>query len=213
MIYRDYLRELLFSSDAKKMANPLLFGTSYDLFTEYQSEAASARLFARRLMSFEAQSEIEFYIFLDYLTFIPFGEAGRCTLAAKGVDVPALKLGRAMQILESAGIAQSAGEQARLKAFFEAYGNDVQPITPEGYAAIARRISDKMINMIFCGQVAGSLGKARLFTTTLRQLIQEVYDKEETVIDARDTLSRLPDLHALDEAQINHLEDALTALG
>ena len=211
MNYRTYISKLHFSSEIKELSKAFLYGTRYDLFTEYQSEASSARLYVRRFMSFEDQIEIEFYILMDYLTFIPFGNLGRQWLAEQKVDIVSLKYEYSLLILESEGINLSVEELYKLKLFFENYDNGVQPITPVGYANIVRKISDRLFNMIFIGECAGSIGKGKLLTFYLKQIAQEIYDSELKRFDVADFLNAFPDIQSLNETQIGYIKDVLYA--
>lgn len=169
MGYREYSSRLIYSTDVRKMANTFLYGTSYDLFTEYQTESSTARVFARRFMEFEGTNEMQFYLLMDFVTFIPFGEAGRAALAEQGLDVPTLKYTNAKRLLQKEGICLSEEESAKLKEFFDGYANDLQPVTPVGYANVIRKISDKLFNMIELNKCAGTLEKAKLLSFWMKK--------------------------------------------
>ena len=211
MNYRTYISRLLYSNEVKALANKYLYGTRYDLFTEYQSEAAGAKAYVRRIMEFDSQVEIEFYILMDYLTFIPFGQLGRKTCAERNIDISSLKYDYSMLVLDCEGIRLSDDERHRLKLFFDTYDDDIQPITPVGYANIARRISDRLFNMIYSGECAGSIGKSKLFSYHLRQLVQELFDGELKQFDVGQFLKRFPDLQSLNESQTEYLSEVLNA--
>lgn len=211
MNYRTYISRLHFSSEVKALANTDLYGTRYDLFTEYQSESSTAKTCVRRIMEFDSQIEIEFYILMDYLTFVPFGQLGRQKLAEQKVDIPTLKYDYSMLVLDCEGIRLSDDERHKLKLFFDTYDDDIQPITPVGYANIARKISDRLFNMIHIGECAGSIGKAKLLTYHLRQIVQEIFDGELKQFDIGQFLNRFPDLQSLNESQTEYLLEVLNA--
>ena len=86
MTYRTYISALLQTPEVRALGGTFLYGTSYDLFNEYLSEKSTSAICVRRLDgNFEDQSEAEFYILLDFLTFVPFGLAGREALEGKGI--------------------------------------------------------------------------------------------------------------------------------
>ena len=209
MIYRSYVSDLLRTNEVRALGTTFLYHTSYDLFTEYLSETSSAAIFGRRLgLEFDGQKEIEFYILLDFLTFIPFGALGREHLKSKGIDTEESLYGYALLLIDCAGISVSEAEKASLRRFFALRNAPILPPDAVGIACAVRQLSDRLFNGILLGKCAGSLGKAKALSLHLRQLADTFRASGEEAIDLSPVLSALPELPVLNDTCIEYLEEA-----
>ncbi len=213
MSYRSYVSDLLKTSEVRSLGNTFLYGSSYDLFNEYLSERSTAAIAVRRIgLGFEEQCEAEFYILLDFLTFVPFGGIGREHLRSKGVDVGEHAYAYALLLLDCAEITLSEAEKASLHRFFHSRSDLTLPADAVGIASAVRQLSDRLFNGIVLGTCAGSLGKAKALTLYLRQLAEATLASEGDVLDLSPVFSILPELTVLNQTQIEHLEAAFFSI-
>ncbi len=211
MSYRSYISALLGTREVRALGNTFLYGTSYDLFNEYLSETSTAAIFARRMgLEFDGQKEVELYILLDFLTFIPFGSVGREYLRARGMCVEEHTYEYALLLLECAEVSMNEAEKESLRRFFALREDTVLPPDAVGVASAVRQLSDRLFDGITLGKCAGSLGKARALMLHLRTIAEEVSQKDLLKIDIGSFLSSLPALGGLNDAQREQL-DALLA--
>lgn len=209
MSYRNYVSALLTLPETRALGNTFLFASSYDLFTEYLTETSAAAIFARRLgLGFDAQKEIELYILLDFLAFVPFGRTGRAYLKEKGLGDETQALRYAELLLELAGVSMAEKEKDALCRFFEARSDLTLPIDTVGAASAVRQLADCLFNGILLGKCAGSLGKAKALTLHLRALAEASFAGGGAPLELSPILAALPALPALNEAQTEHLEAA-----
>jgi len=207
MRYREFVSALLHTPEVRALGNTFLYGTSYDLFNEYLSESSTAAIYGRRIgLDFAGQSEVQLYILLDFLTFIPFGNVGREYLKAKGVCIEESAYLYASLLLEAAGVTPTETEMASLRRFFTVRSDATVSLDAVGVASAARQIGDRLFNGILLGECAGSLGKAKKLAFYLKRLAEEYPASGEESPILQPVLSSLPELSALSEGQIAHLE-------
>ena len=212
MKYRSYVRALHMSPEVRALGSAYLYGTSYDLFTEYLSEKATAGVFMRRFgINFAGESEVDFYILLDFLTFVPFGDAGRAYLKEKEISLATRAHAYATHLLSCAGISLTEEENASLLRFFEAREGTARTVDAVGLAATVRKLGDRLFDGITLGKCAGSLGKGRELSRRLKAIAERVYNEELTAFDMEDALSDLPTI-SLDDNQAALVMDAAATL-
>ena len=213
MKYRQYISALVATPEIRALGGTYLYGTSYDLFTEYMTETSTANVYSRRFgIDFSGQKEMEFYILLDFFSFVPFGDTGRAYLNAKGVLAKEHAYARALLLLERADASLDSEEKARLHRFFTTREDSVLPCDPVGLAVAARRLGDRLFEGVALGKCAGSLGKARELGRLLKEIAERVFEKELTEFDIAPILSALPKIEALNATQTEHLEAAASTL-
>ena len=198
MTYRKYISALLQTPEVRALGGTFLYGTSYDLFNEYLSEKSTSAICVRRLDgNFEDQSEAEFYILLDFLTFVPFGLAGREALEGKGICAEEVAYRYALLLLEGAKITLSDAERVSLYRFFSLRRASNLPPDAVGIASATRQIGDALLGAISLQKCAGSLGKARALSLYLRKMADAFRDGASNTLDLTSILDEIPKLSTL----------------
>lgn len=212
MNHRSYISDLLKTERVRALGNRFLYNSSYDLFNEYLSETSTAAIFARRMgLGFDGQKEIEFYILLDFLTFIPFGAVGRDYLRRSGVNLDECVYGYSLLLLKFAGIPITEAEKLSLRRFFVFRNDPILPPDAVGIACAVRQLSDRLFNGILLGKCAGSLGKAKALSLHLGQLADAFHASDGEAIDLLPLFSTLPELPALNDTWIEYLKETTRA--
>lgn len=82
--YKDYMSKILYFNELKRIGNTDVYQSKNDLFTEYTVLFASVNCQVYPLLkSFSFDDELEFYLYLDMLTYLPFEKLGYEYLNAK----------------------------------------------------------------------------------------------------------------------------------
>lgn len=214
-LYKNYTTYLILADKVKeKLSSTYLYSLPYTLFNEYQFEALEARHYAaENSMDYYEQGEIDFYILMDYLTFIPFGDLGRRYCAEQKIDIASLKYMRSLSILKEVRVNLNEEEAYRLKLFFDTYDNNLQPINPVGYANIVRKLQDRIYNMAFMriSECFDRKGLTPLLSQGMLKISKEISSGDLKEYDVEKILTRLPNIQSLDESQIAFLKDTLRA--
>lgn len=171
-----------------------IYDTKYYLHTEYHTLFAkgNANLYYLHF-PFSLDSELEFYLNLDMLTYLPFEKLGYDYLNNKLIkensNVIEFKHNKIMKILNEAKIDVDEELKNNIKYFLNNYYNDVIELSIIGLTIILLRLFHRYVTIMNFGTfVGGSMGIHKKIGNILDQIVDEVNEKGIKEININDYL-------------------------
>lgn len=192
--YRDFLRHVLYDMNLRRIQMTDIYDTKYYLNTEYHClfSKGNSRLYDLHF-PFALDSELEFYLNFDMLTYIPFEKLGydylNEKLAKENSNVIEFKYNKIMKILDEAKFNVDEEIKTNIRYFLNNYYNDVIEINIIGLAIILLRLFHRYVTIMNFGTfVGGSMGIHKKIDHILDQIVNEVNEKGIKEININDYL-------------------------
>lgn len=218
--YRDFLRHVLYDMNLRKIMMTDIYDTKYYLETEYLTLFAegNAQLYYLHF-PFSLDSELDFYLHLDMLTYLPFEKLGydylNEKLAKENTGVIEFKFNKIMKILDEAQFDVSEEIKSNIRCFLNNYYNDVIEINIIGLAIILLRLFHRYVTVMNFGTfVGGSMGIHKKIGSVLDQIVSEVDEKGIKEININDYLPEFDyENKKLNDDMINYIDLCLEREG
>ena len=213
--YSDFLEHLLYDMDLRSSLMRDIYDTKNDLMTEYLC------LFGKGISriyylfhDFSLDKELEFYLNLDMLTYIPFEKLGYEYLNNKLLDedssVIEFKYNRIIEILSKADFDVDDNLNKNIQYFLNNYYEDIIEINIIGLAIIMLRLFHRFVTIMNFGIfVGGTMGIHKKIGSILDQIIKEVNEKDLKEININDYLPEFDYDNKLNDDMINYLGSCL----
>ena len=192
--YRWFLQHVLYDMNLRRIMMTDIYDTKYYLHTEYHTLFAkgNANLYYLHF-PFSLDSELEFYLNLDMLTYLPFEKLGYDYLNNKLIkensNVIEFKHNKIMKILNEAKIDVDEELKNNIKYFLNNYYNDVIELSIIGLTIILLRLFHRYVTIMNFGTfVGGSMGIHKKIGNILDQIVDEVNEKGIKEININDYL-------------------------
>lgn len=210
-IFDDLATNLLCDLELRKILNTDIYQTKNYIFTEYHliSSSLNARIYYL-FKNFKYDEEVQFYLNLDTLTYLPFERLGYEYLSerlkAQGSTVEEFKYAKIIEVLNHC--CESVNEEAKSKvnAFLNNYYNDVVNIDASGFAIIALRLYHRFVLMMNFGAPLASLSINRKMDKILDKIIEDVNKDNLKQININDYLPAFDYSNQLSEDMLSYLE-------
>lgn len=192
--YRFFLQHVLYDMNLRRIQMTDIYNTKYYLNTEYLALFAegNSRLYYLHF-PFSLDSELDFYLHLDMLTYLPFEKLGydylNNELAKENSSAIEFKFNKMMKILDEAEFDVDEQTKANIKYFLNNYYNDVIEVNIIGLAIILLRLFHRYVTIMNFGTlVGGSMGIHKKIDHILDQIVSEVNEKGIKEININDYL-------------------------
>lgn len=192
--YSCFLQHVLYDMELRRIMMTDIYNTKYYLNTEYFTLFAkgNARLYSLHF-PFTLDSELDFYLHLDMITYLPFEKLGydylNEKLAKENKSVIEFKYNKIVGILDEAKFDVDEELKNNIKYFLNNYYNDVIEMNIIGLAIILLRLFHRYITIMNFGTfVGGSMGIHKKIGGILDQIVKEVDEKEIKEININDYL-------------------------
>lgn len=192
--YRVFLQHVLYDMNLRRIMMTDIYDTKYYLDTEYHclfSKGNSKLYFLH--FPFDSDSELEFYLNLDMITYLPFEKLGyeylNNELEKKNCNVIRFKYNKILKILSDAELNVDEELKNNIKYFLNNYYNDIIEINIIGLAIILLRLFHRYVTIMNFGTfVGGSMGIHKKIGIVLDQIVNEVNEKCIKEININDYL-------------------------
>ena len=192
--YSGFSTHVLYDMNLRRIMMTDIYDTKYYLHTEYHTLFAkgNANLYYLHF-PFSLDSELEFYLNLDMLTYLPFEKLGYDYLNNKLIkensNVIEFKHNKIMKILNEAKIDVDEELKNNIKYFLNNYYNDVIELSIIGLTIILLRLFHRYVTIMNFGTfVGGSMGIHKKIGNILDQIVDEVNEKGIKEININDYL-------------------------
>ena len=192
--YRWFLQHVLYDMNLRRIMMTDIYDTKYYLHTEYHTLFAEvkARLYYLHF-PFSLDSELEFYLNLDMLTYLPFEKLGydylNNELIKENSNVIEFRYNKVMKILNEAKFDVDEELKNNIKYFLNNYYNDVIELNIIGLTIISLRLFHRYVTIMNFGTfVGGSMGSHKKIGHILDQIVDEVNEKGIKEININDYL-------------------------
>ena len=210
--YRDFLQHVLYDMKLRRILMTDIYNTKDYLNTEYLVlfGKGNARLYYLHL-PFALDSELDFYLHLDMLTYLPFEKLGyeylNNKLLKENSNVIEFKYNKIMEILDDAKFNVDEELANNIKCFLNSYYNDSIEINIIGLAIILLRLFHRYVTIMNFGAfVGGSMGIHKKIGVVLDQIVNEVNEKGIKEININDYLPEFDYSNTLNEDMIKYIE-------
>ena len=171
-----------------------IYDTKYDLNTEYLLlfTKGNARLYPL-FHDFSGDHELNFYLHLDMLTYLPFEKLGydylNNELSKEGSNVIEFKYNKIIKILHVAKFDVDDELKNNIQLFLKQYYNDVIEMNIIGLAIILLRLFHRYVTIMNFGTfVGGSMGIQKKIGDILDQIVEEVVETGKKEINLQEYL-------------------------
>lgn len=214
--YSDFNGRILYDMNLRRIQMTDIYDTKYYLNTEYTCLFAkgNSRLYFLHF-PFSLDSELEFYLNLDMLTYLPFEKLGYEYLNNKlekdNSNVVEFKYNKILKILSDSKFTIGEEVKTNIKYFLNNYYNDVIEINIIGLAIILLRLFHRYVTIMNFGTfVGGSMGIHKKMGVILDQIVNEVNEKGLKEININDYLPEFDyENNKLNDDMIKYLEYCL----
>ena len=210
--YRDFLQHVLYDMKLRRILMTDIYNTKYYLNTEYLGLFAkgNARLYYLHL-PFALDSELDFYLHLDMLTYLPFEKLGyeylNNELLKENSNVIEFKYNKIMEILDDAKFNVDEELANNIKYFLNNYYNDIIEINIIGLAIILLRLFHRYVTIMNFGAfVGGSMGIQKKIGNILDQIVKEVDEKDIKEININEYLPEFSYNNKLNDDMVEYIE-------
>lgn len=192
--YRGFLQHILYDMNLRRIMMTDIYETKYYLETEYHGLFATgnANLYYLHL-PFALDAELEFYLNLDMLTYLPFEKLGyeylNKELAKENSNVKEFKFNKIMKILNDSKFNVDDEIKNNIQRFLDNYYKDVIELNIMGLAIMLLRLFHRYVTIMNFGTfVGGSMGIHKKISHILDQIVKEVDEKGIKEINMNDYL-------------------------
>lgn len=210
--YRSFLVHVLYDLKLRRIMMTDIYDTIYYLHTEYHTlfTKVNARLYYLHF-PFYLDSELEFYLNLDMLTYLPFEKLGYDYLNNKLIkensNVIEFKYNKIIKILDEAKFDVDEELKNNIKYFLNNYYNDVIELNIIGLTIILLRLFHRYVTIMNFGTfVGGSMGIHKKIGHILDKIVDEVNEKGIKEININDYLPEFDYSNTLNEDMIKYIE-------
>ena len=211
--YSNFLSHILYDIKLRSILMIDIYDTRCDLNTEYHTLFAKGNSKLYYLFhDFSLSEELEFYLKLDMITYLPFEKLGYDYLNKKleNSNVNDFKYNKLIKIFNDAEFNIDDKLKDDIKYFLNNYYNDVVEINIIGLSIILLRLFHRYVMMmnfnIFKG---GTLGIHKKIGVILDKIVNEVNSKGLKEININDYLVEFDYSNELNEDMIKYLEYCL----
>ena len=192
--YRCFLEHVLYDMKLRRIMMTDIYDTKYYLNTEYLLLFATgnARLYYLHF-PFTLDSQLDFYLHLDMLTYLPFEKLGYVYLNNKlekeNCNVIEFKYNKILKILNDAKLNVDEELKNNIKYFLNNYYNDVIEMNIIGFSIILLRLFHRYVAIMNFGTfVGGTMKIHKKIDSVLDQIVKEVDEKGIKEININDYL-------------------------
>lgn len=209
--YRNYTSKILYFNELKRMENIDIYRTKNDLFTEYTCLFASVNCQIYPLLkSFSFEEELQFYLYLDILTYLPFEKLGYEYLNAKlekeNNNLIKFKYDKIMKLFNYYRMWLDEVKKDNIKLFLNNYYNDVFEINVINLAIISLRLFHRYVTIMnFEGGLA-SMKIHKKISETLDKITDDVINRNLKEININDYLPEFDYSNKLTNEMIEYIE-------
>ncbi len=210
--YSKFLSHVLYDMELRSNMMTDIYDTKYDLFTEYLCLFSHANCQIYYLFhDFSLDTELEFYLNLDMLTYLPFEKLGYEYLNKKleneSSNVVEFKYNKIMKILEKVKFNISNEIQVNIKYFLDNYYNDKVELNIIGLAIITLRLIHRYVTIMNFGTfVGGSMGIQKKISQILDQITKDVNNNNLKEININDYLPEFDYNNKLNDDMVKYIE-------
>lgn len=214
--YRDFNGRILYDMNLRRILMTDIYDTKYYLNTEYNILFAkgNSRLYSLHL-PYDLDEELEFYLNLDMLTYLPFEKLGyeylNNKLEKENSNVIEFKYNKMLKILSNSKFNVDEEVKTNIKYFLNNYYNDVIEMNIIGLAIIILRLFHRYVTIMNFGTfVGGNMGIHKKMGVILDQIVNEVNEKGLKEININDYLPEFDyENNILNDDMIKYLEYCL----
>lgn len=210
--YRDFISHVLYDMNLRRIMMTDIYNTKYYLNTEYMNLFAkgNARLYFLHF-PFALDSELEFYLYLDMLTYLPFEKLGyeylNNKLVKENSSIIEFKFNKIMKILDEAKFDVDEKLKNNIKYFLNSYYNDIIEINIIGLSIILLRLFHRYVTIMnFNTFVGGSMGIHKKIDDILDKIVDEVNSKGLKEININNYLPEFDYNNKLNDDMIKYIE-------
>lgn len=210
--YSDFLTHVLYDMKLRRIEMTDIYNTKDYIETEYHSLFAEGNCIIYYLFhDFSLDKELEFYLYLDMLTYLPFEKLGyeylNNELEKENCNVIEFKYNKILKILSDTKLNVDEELKNNIKYFLNNYYNDQIELNIIGLAIILLRLFHRYVTIMnFCGKLA-SMTIHKKIGNILDQIVNEVNENELKEININDYLSEFDYEHnKLNDDMIKYIE-------
>jgi len=209
--YRDYVSDFLYWNEFKRIGNTDLFETKNYIFTEYHSLFAKANCQTYSLLKdLWAGDELEFYLYLDMLTYLPFEKLGYDYLNKKlekeDLSVTQYKYNKINKLLNFYRKKLTDEQKDSVKKFLNNYYNDNIEINVIGLAIISLRLFHRFVTIMNFGGRLTLMIIHKEIDKILDQINSDVNGNNLNMININNYLPEFDYNNELNKEMIEYLE-------
>lgn len=213
--YRKFLSHVLYDMKLRSILMTDIYNTKYYLNTEYHCLFAKGNCVIYDLFhDFSLDEELEFYLNLDMLTYLPFEKLGfnylNNKLEKENSNVNEFKYNKIVKILNDSKLEIDDELSDNIKYFLNNYYNDIIEINIIGLSIILLRLFHRYVTIMNFGVfVGGSIGIQKKIGVILDNIVNDVNSKGLKEININDYLIEFDYSNSLNEDMIKYLEYCL----
>ena len=213
--YRNFLSHVLYDMKLRSILMTDIYNTKYYLNTEYHCLFAKGNCVIYDLFhDFSLDEELEFYLNLDMLTYLPFEKLGynylNNKLEKENSNVNEFKYNKIIKILNDSKLEIDDELSDNIKYFLNNYYNDIIEINIIGLSIILLRLFHRYVTIMNFGVfVGGSMGIHKKIGVILDNIVNDVNSKGLKEININDYLVEFDYSNSLNEDMIKYLEYCL----
>ena len=213
--YRNFLSHVLYDMKLRSILMTDIYNTKYYLNTEYHCLFAKGNCVIYDLFhDFSLGEELEFYLKLDMLTYLPFEKLGynylNNKLEKENSNVNEFKYNKIIKILNDSKLEIDEELINNIKYFLNNYYNDFIEINIIGFTIILLRLFHRYVTIMNFGVfVGGSMGIQKKIGVILDKIVNDVNSKGLKEININDYLVEFDYSNTLNEDMIKYLEYCL----
>lgn len=210
--YSDFIIHVLYDMDLRRIMMTDIYNTKNYLYTEYNILFSKGNSIIYNLFhDFKLDKELEFFLYLDLLTYLPFEKLGyeylNSELEKKSCNVIEYKYNKILKILNKADFNVDEVLKTNIKYFLNNYYNDLLEINIIGLALIILRLFHRYVTIMNFDGKLGLMTIHKKIGNTLNEIIDEVNKKELKEININDYLPEFDYEHnKLNNDMIRYIE-------
>lgn len=213
--YSSFISHMLYDMNLRRILMTDIYETKAYLNTEYLVlfSEGNSRIY-HLFHDFSLDKKLEFYLYLDLLTYLPFERLGYDYLNSKlmkvGRNVIEFKYNKIMDILKNAEFVVNEEIEQDIKYFLNNYYNDLIEINIIGFAIIILRLFHRYVTMMNVGTFkSGTMRIQKEIGIILDKLVNDVNENKLQEININDYLPEFDYSINLNDNMIKYLEYCL----
>ena len=213
-IYSEFNRNILFNLEFRKIQNVDLYKSKNRIIEEYHYLWSSANCQTRKLIKdYRFDDQLQFYLFLDMITYIPFENLGvdyvKEKLNDKFINVIKYRSDKIFEVFKYFNLEINKDLEANINYFFNNYNNDIFEINIITLAIISLRLFHRYaLIMSFENNYASMLVHKRI-KMILDQISNDVKNNNLNTININNYLPNFDNSNKLNKEMIEFLETCL----
>lgn len=192
--YSKFLTHVLYDTNLRRILMTDIYGTKCYLNTEYLTlfTKGNSRIY-HLFHNFNLDAELDFYLNLDMLTYIPFEKLGyqylNNKLEKENSNVIEFKYNKILKILWDAKFNVDEELKNNINYFLNNYYNDVIEINIIGLAIILLRLFHRYVTLMNFGTfVGGTMGIHKKIGNILNEIEKTVNERKKKEININEYL-------------------------